>query len=174
MAMNNLTSVLVIIVAVFALVLLAHPNHATAGIGMDVGCCRTVDQAPNAPGGVCVGCADDNCITLDSYCADEGGFNNPGTCVSEDPQGAQCVAAAVAPGCCVTAEQVCIDDIGAEPCFDGEGGIIFSTLSSCSELAACNIERNVPAFGKWGFIALAVFLGLFAVIVLVRSRKAAV
>ena len=174
MARNKLTSIWIITFAVFVLALFALPEQGIAGIGMDVGCCRSVDQAPGEPGGVCVGCEDTGCITLESYCIGEGGFTNAGICNPENPAGALCGAGSVTGGCCVTAEQGCLEDIQAEPCFDGEGGIIFASQTSCIELTECRFERNVPALGQWGFIALAAAIGVFAVTMLVRSRKSTI
>lgn len=174
MATNKLTSTLLISIVVLTLAFFALPDQGVAGIGMDVGCCRTVDQDPFEPGGVCVGCMQTGCITLESYCESEGGFIGPGTCNPGNPAGATCGFGPQTGGCCVTAEQGCIDDIAAEPCFDGEGGIIYAGLTSCTELTECKVERDVPALGQWGFIALAAVLGLFAVIMIARSRKATV
>ena len=172
---KNQISIFIATFLIIGFFFLALPEKGFAGMDFMLGCCRTVDQPANDPGGVCVGCQDAGCFTSESFCESEGGFFIEGPiCFEEGGEGARCGDSLITDGCCVTEQGVCFDDETAQECSGNiAGGEIWVSQTSCSEVPQCNDVSNVPTLSEWGLIAMAAILGFIGLFMVLRKKVTA-
>lgn len=159
----------------FSFLFIAAPNSLRA---QQPGCCRSTAISP---GGVCIACEGQSCVTTSTLCDAEDGFFTPADICETTNDGAVCVAGPpIGLGCCVVPPQQqpeCIDGVGIESCILGENGAVWVAGESCSNVSLCQepiISRNVPTLTEWGLIALAGTLGIIGLIMVIRRNKVTV
>jgi hypothetical protein len=171
MKFKNRISLFVASFLIIGFFFLALPEEGISGTNgiTSLGCCL------HDPSGLCVGCELADCAIAEDGCQATGDVYIEGNiCVDGTP--VECVDPFDDPGCCVISAGNCIENqtltlgVGC----DGEGGTAWFLRTDCSEVPECApLVTNVPTLSGWGFISLAVVLGVLGIagFMVIRRRK---
>ena len=165
---SKLTLVLTLIIFAFLFLSLSETAYAGASIGT-LWCCMG-DSG-------CIGCGEQEiCAISSDECPDQTGteFYAGELCITtnEDecktPDGGEL-------GCCVVADDVCIEATTVAGCNQVQGISWFAGVP-CFDVPQCQedqVDTAVPTLSEWGLIAMASVLGIVGFMVIRRRQVSA-